>query len=133
MTTSVESQNGNSIASTPKVSETSPNFTRIPVLSLAKARDPSTRPDFLAELLNALLNVGFLYLADTGVSKDLVDRVCAETRLFFNESALPFAEKEKIEMKNEKSFLGWSRVSFTSNLISLDFILHEKLGFDIKD
>lgn len=32
-----------------------------------------------------------------------------ETRKFFEE--LPFEEKEKIEMKNEKSFLGWSRVS----------------------
>lgn len=31
-----------------------------------------------------------------------------ETGKFFEE--LPFEEKEKIEMKNEKSFLGWSRV-----------------------
>jgi isopenicillin N synthase-like dioxygenase len=87
-------------------------FTSIPVLSLAAARDPSTKAKFLDELRHALLFVGFLYLDDTGLPKELVDRVCEQARLFFDESVLPLAEKEKIEMKNEKSFLGWSRVSF---------------------
>jgi non-haem dioxygenase in morphine synthesis N-terminal len=87
------------------------SFTQIPILSLASARDPASKPDFLAKLLDALLRVGFLYLSDTGVSPSLIDQVCAQTRLFFDENVLPLAEKERIEMKNEKSFLGWSRVS----------------------
>lgn len=38
-----------------------------------------------------------------------MQRVISECRRFFEE--LPVEEKEAIEMKNEKSFLGWSRVS----------------------
>jgi hypothetical protein len=89
----------------------SSDFTRIPILSLSKARDPKTKPEFLSELLDALLHVGFLYLDKTGVPQALIDKVCEQTRQFFDEGVLPYEEKEKIEMKNEKSFLGWSRVS----------------------
>jgi len=93
-------------------------FTSIPVLSLAAARNPETKPKFLDDLRDALLHVGFLYLSDTGVPDDLLKRVCEQTRLFFDENILPLTEKEKIEMKNEKSFLGWSRVSTSTSLVS---------------
>ena len=89
-------------------------FTSIPILSLERARDPITKPTFLSELRDALLNVGFLYLSDTGIPLDLIKRVKDETYKFFDESILPLEEKERIEMKNEKSFLGWSRVSTLS-------------------
>jgi len=87
------------------------SFTSVPILSLALARDPKTKPQFLKDLRDTLLNVGFLYLSDTGLPKDLVDRVCELTFEFFDEDILSLEDKEKIEMKNEKSFLGWSRVS----------------------
>jgi len=87
------------------------SFSIYPILSLAAARNPETKRHFLDQLLNALLHVGFLYLSDTGIQKELVDKVCAQTRLFFDENALPLSEKEKIEMVNKPSFLGWSRVS----------------------
>jgi isopenicillin N synthase-like dioxygenase len=105
------------------------DFTSIPILSLASARVPATKPRFLAELRRALLDVGFAYLSDLyapsdgrggepadvetkGVmSDDLVRLVCEQARLFFDEDVLPRAEKEIIEMKNQPSFLGWSRVS----------------------
>ena len=90
------------------------SFTSIPVLSLAAARDLSTKPRFLDDLRSALLNVGFCYLSDTGLPQDLIDKVCQQTFAFFDEDVLPLAEKERIEMKNEKSFLGWSRVSGTT-------------------
>jgi isopenicillin N synthase-like dioxygenase len=93
------------------IGSTTTTFTSIPVLSLAQARDPKTKDAFLKELQNALLHVGFLYLSDTGISSELVHKVCEQTRLFFDEDVLPLREKEAIEMKNEKSFLGWSRVS----------------------
>ncbi|KAL9069875.1 MAG: hypothetical protein Q9157_006009, partial [Trypethelium eluteriae] len=83
------------------------NFNAIPTLPLAQARDPKTKSAFLDDLRSALLNVGFLYLSETGLDEELVERVCAETRRFFEE--LPEDEKLKIEMKNEKSFLGYSR------------------------
>ena len=85
------------------------NFTEIPTLALSQAQNPETKPAFLEELRSTLINVGFLYLSETGLDEELVERVCAEARRFFEE--LPTEEKLKIEMKNEKSFLGYSRVS----------------------
>jgi hypothetical protein len=84
-------------------------FSTIPILPLSAALSASTKPQFLASLRDALLNVGFLYLSDLGLSEDLLQDVVKECVRFFQE--LPEAEKERIEMKNEKSFLGWSRVS----------------------
>ena len=98
------------------------SFTSIPVLSLAAARDASTKPRFLEDLRSALLNVGFCYLSDTGLPNELIQKVCEQTFAFFDEDALPLEEKERIEMKNEKSFLGWSRVS------SCHFVYHSPMG-----
>lgn len=84
-------------------------FIELPILPLSQALDPSTKPQFLANLRHALLNVGFLYLSETGLPDQLIEDVVRECRRFFEE--LPLEEKERIEMKNEKSFLGWSRVS----------------------
>ncbi len=86
-----------------------PNFSTIPILSLLLARDPATKPAFLTLLRDAVLNVGFLYLSDTGLPESLVDEVKRECRAFFQD--LPDEEKLRIEMKNEKSFLGYSRVN----------------------
>lgn len=92
-------------------------FDTIPVLPLSYALDPSTKPKFLQDLRHALLNVGFLYLSETGLPDQLIKDVIRECQGFFKE--LPQEEKERIEMKNEKSFLGWSRVSlFLLNCIS---------------
>lgn len=82
-------------------------FTEIPILDLAKAKSPETKPKFLHDLRDALLNVGFLYIKNTGIKQELFDRVCEEGIQFFD---LPEDEKLRIEMKNEKSFLGYSRV-----------------------
>ncbi|KAL9048710.1 MAG: hypothetical protein Q9162_007593, partial [Coniocarpon cinnabarinum] len=84
------------------------SFSQIPTLSLAQARAPETRASFLHELKHAILNVGFLYIADTGIPDDLIRDMISETRAFFEE--LPDEEKLHIEMKNQKSFLGYSRL-----------------------
>jgi hypothetical protein len=84
-------------------------FTTIPILPLRSALSPATKPAFLAALRDALLNVGFLYLSETGLPRELVDAVVRECGLFFE--ALPLCEKEAVEMKRQRSFLGWSRVS----------------------
>ena len=86
-------------------------FTQLPILPLSHALDPSTKPAFLRDLRSALLNVGFLYLSEPGLPDQLVKDVIAECRGFFEK--LPLQEKEAIEMKNQRSFLGWSRVSFS--------------------
>lgn len=84
------------------------SFSAIPTLSIARARDPSTKSAFLAELKEALLNVGFFYISDTGISTDLTSAVIQQTRAFFE--TLPDEQKLAIEMKNERSFLGYSRL-----------------------
>ncbi|KAE9994501.1 hypothetical protein EG327_009179 [Venturia inaequalis] len=88
-----------------------PSFQTIPILSLPLAHNPATKPKFLQDLQNALLNVGFLYLADTGLPPALVKRVCELTVAFFDERVVSVEEKRGIEMRNEKSFLGWSRLN----------------------
>jgi len=106
--------NGNIASENAVNGAASEKFTSIPILSLEKARNPDTKEAFLAELRQALLYVGFCYISDTGLPPELIQRVKDETFKFFDEDILPLAEKEKIEMKNEKSFLGWSRVSALS-------------------
>lgn len=93
-------------------------FTQLPILPLSRAIDPATKPQFLTDLRHALLNVGFLYLSETGLPQQLVQDVIQECKGFFEN--LPQAEKERIEMKNEKSFLGWSRVSEISPWVLLE-------------
>ena len=66
------------------------SFTTIPVLDLALAKDPATKPAFLNDLRHALMEVGFLYLKNVGIPDELVQRVIAEGRAFFD---IPEEEK----------------------------------------
>ncbi|UQC88075.1 2OG-Fe(II)oxygenase superfamily protein [Colletotrichum lupini] len=84
------------------------SFTSIPILDLALARDPETKPQFLIDLRHALMEVGFLYLKNVGIPDELFKRVINEGKGFFD---IPTEEKLKIEMKNAKSFLGYSQLS----------------------
>ncbi|KAI6083572.1 putative isopenicillin N synthetase [Hypoxylon rubiginosum] len=84
------------------------SFTSVPILDLALARDPQTKPQFLADLRHALMEVGFLYLKNVGIPAELWDQVISEGKAFFD---IPKEEKLKIEMKNAPSFLGYSQLS----------------------
>ena len=79
------------------------SFDTIPVLDLALARDPQTKPVFLASLCHALLKVGFLYIKNTGIEEQLIQDVISEGKKFFD---LPMEKKLELEMKNAPSFLG---------------------------
>ncbi|EAQ93464.1 hypothetical protein CHGG_01699 [Chaetomium globosum CBS 148.51] len=80
------------------------SFTSIPILDLALARDPATKPGFLSELRHALMEVGFLYLKNM---RSMVN-TSPLTLLPLKAEYLP---RLKIEMKNAPSFLGYSRLS----------------------
>ncbi|ROV93372.1 hypothetical protein VMCG_08377 [Cytospora schulzeri] len=84
------------------------SFKTIPILDLALANDPTTKPAFLADLRHALMEVGFLYIKNVGIPDELFQKVISEGRAFFD---IPLEEKLKIEMKNAPSFLGYSRLS----------------------
>lgn len=93
-------------------------FTQIPLLDLSEARDEQLKPGFLRKLRDALLNVGFLYIKNTGIDQKLYDRVCEEGIKFFD---LPDEEKLRIEMKNEASFLGYSRLGNEITALKADW------------
>ncbi|KAF6837753.1 isopenicillin n [Colletotrichum plurivorum] len=97
------------------------SFKSIPVLDLSLAQSPETKPQFLADLRYALMEVGFLYLKNVGIPDELFQRVIKEGKAFFD---IPSEEKYRklqnlgvctldfrIEMKNAKSFLGYSQLS----------------------
>ncbi|KAL6829467.1 hypothetical protein V8C40DRAFT_230333 [Trichoderma camerunense] len=84
------------------------SFTSIPILDLDLSRDPATKPEFLNQLRDALMEVGFLYLKNVGISQELWDEVIRQGKGFFD---IPQEEKLKIEMKNAPSFLGYSQLS----------------------
>lgn len=66
------------------------SFTSIPILDLELARDPATKPEFLEQLRHALLEVGFLYLKNVGISDALFQDVITKGKAFFD---TPLEEK----------------------------------------
>jgi isopenicillin N synthase-like dioxygenase len=66
------------------------SFTSIPILDMALANDPSTKPAFLSDLRHALLEVGFLYLRNVGIPDELFQHVIEEGKAFFD---IPEEEK----------------------------------------
>lgn len=79
------------------------SFDAIPVLDLSLSRRPDTKPAFLESLRNALLDVGFLYIKDTGIDDALIQDVIEQGKAFFS---LPEEQKLEVQMKNVPSFLG---------------------------
>lgn len=60
------------------------SFTSIPILDLAAARDPSTKPEFLKQLRHALMEVGFLYIKNVGIPDQVFERVVELGKGFFD-------------------------------------------------
>lgn len=79
------------------------SFSSIPILDLALARNPDTKPRFLESLRTSLLEVGFLYIKNTGIDESLIQDVIIQGKAFFE---LPEDKKLEIQMKNVPSFLG---------------------------
>ncbi|CAK9438294.1 uncharacterized protein LODBEIA_P25180 [Lodderomyces beijingensis] len=87
------------------------SFQDIPILDLNDALNSETKSQFLAQLRNAMINVGFLLLKNyesVGPSaQDLAD-IKHQSQRFF---ALPEDVKLKIEMINSPHFLGYTRLA----------------------
>lgn len=84
------------------------SFSEIPILDLSHARNESTKPAFLDSLRTALLDVGFLYIKNTGIHESLIHDVIEQGKAFFD---LPEEKKLEVQMKNKPSFLGISRTA----------------------
>ncbi|KAL8923830.1 MAG: hypothetical protein Q9208_004391 [Pyrenodesmia sp. 3 TL-2023] len=72
-------------------------FSSIPVLDFSLARNPDTKEPFLDSLRHALLEVGFLYIKNIGISDALIKDVINQGRAFFD---LPEEKKLEVQMKN---------------------------------
>ena len=94
------------------------SFDSLPILDLSLARDPSTKPAFLEELKHALLEVGFLYIKNTGIPDPLIARVQELGKAFFD---LPLDQKLKCEMKNAPSFLGYNKLGMEITRFKVDW------------
>ena len=91
----------------PPVPTMATNFSSIPILDYAQAFDPATKPQFLADLRNALTNVGFYYLKNHPIPPADTDAVVSYSPRFLD---LPQEEKERIRMVHNAHFFGYSRL-----------------------
>lgn len=82
-------------------------FTSIPVLDYNQALSSTSKSAFLAQLRDALINVGFLYLQNPPVSTGVRDDLTMKALELFQ---LPLEKKLEIEMVNSPHFLGYSRL-----------------------
>jgi isopenicillin N synthase-like dioxygenase len=94
------------------------SFDSIPILDLSLADNPETKPDLLLDLRHALLEVGFLYIKNTGIPTDLVQKTITLGKDFFN---LPEDKKLECEMKNAKSFLGYNKLGMEITRFKTDW------------
>ncbi|RMD39781.1 hypothetical protein DV735_g5340, partial [Chaetothyriales sp. CBS 134920] len=94
------------------------SFSSIPILDLSLDSSPATKAELLSQLRHALLEVGFLYIKNTGIPDELVARVISLGKAFFQ---LPEEEKLKCEMKNAKSFLGYNKLGMEITRFQTDW------------
>ncbi|ETN42448.1 uncharacterized protein HMPREF1541_01603 [Cyphellophora europaea CBS 101466] len=78
----------------------------IPTIDLSLADSPSTRPQLVATLRKALLEVGFLYITNHGIQPSLIEDLVAALPTLFS---LPIEAKLTAALLNSPHFLGYSR------------------------
>lgn len=83
------------------------DFSSVPVLDYVLAKDPATRREFLDQLRDALVNVGFLYLSNPPVSRDDISLVIDYAPKLFT---LPQEKKDGLSMRNNLHFLGYTKI-----------------------
>lgn len=84
---------------------TGDNFTSIPRLDLSLVSSPTTEPQLLSQLRHTLINVGFLYIENHGISSEATQGLQnALPKLF----ALPSEAKEEVALSKSPHFLGYS-------------------------
>ncbi|KAJ5115695.1 Major facilitator superfamily domain general substrate transporter [Penicillium angulare] len=93
-------------------------FSSIPVLDFAQSLSPSTKPEFLANLRAALVNVGFFYLTNPLVSPTIQSEFVQKGIELFD---LPLEKKLEIEMVNSPHFLGYSKLGAEITALKTDY------------
>lgn len=86
------------------------SFSSIPAIDLEQAFGRETKPEFLKNLRNALITVGFLRLTNFsayGPTGQDFEGITQQGIKFFG---LPEKEKKKVEMVNSPHFLGYTKL-----------------------
>ena len=104
------------------------SFNAIPILDLALSRDEDTKPAFLTDLRRALIEIGFLYISNTGIDDHLIEQVIQNGKAFFS---LSEGSKLAVQMKNQKSFLGRNYLPLESRSQQVVFIANQALGYSL--
>jgi isopenicillin N synthase-like dioxygenase len=99
-------------------SSSAQSFTTIPVLDFSLSASPDTKPRFLSELRNAVVNVGFFYLVHTPIAPHVQQAFIEKSLAVFD---LPLEKKLEIEMVNSKHFLGYSRLGAETTASKTDY------------
>lgn len=77
----------------------------LPILDLALADDPSRKPELLAQLRDALFNVGFLYVTNHRVPAATIRNLVSRLPVLFDQ---PPEAKAAMSKLNSPHFLGYS-------------------------
>ncbi|KAF3911926.1 hypothetical protein ABW20_dc0104797 [Dactylellina cionopaga] len=93
-------------------------FTSIPILDFTEVQSPATKPFFLANLRKALVTVGFFYLKNPPIPKQVQRDFIEKSIALCN---LPLEKKLEIDMINSKHFLGYSRVACEKTAKKTDY------------
>ncbi|CAG8191031.1 unnamed protein product [Penicillium olsonii] len=91
-------------------------FSSVPIVDVARLSDPATKAAELAKLREAIFIVGFLYLINTGL-EDLIHQTHEDLPKLFS---LPQETKERCNMINSPSFLGYTRLGAETTAAQTD-------------
>ncbi|KAF3352532.1 Homoserine O-acetyltransferase [Verticillium dahliae VDG1] len=80
-------------------------FTKVPVVDYSLSQHPAGKAEFLSQLRNAIVNVGFFYLSNHSIPEEVQQAVLKQTNAFFS---LPLQKKLDIDMAHSKHFLGYN-------------------------
>ncbi|KAF9126944.1 hypothetical protein BGW39_006218 [Mortierella sp. 14UC] len=84
------------------------------ILSLQDFNNPATRPRFLADMRESLMELGTFYIKDHGITAEMTSGAMKSVQDYF---ALPLEEKKKMLIGNSRHFRGYKLIGeeFTNN------------------
>lgn len=83
-------------------------FTEVPVVDYSLSQRQDTKAEFLSQLRNAIVNVGFFYLSNHSIPEEVQQAALEQSDAFFN---LPLQQKLDIDSSLSKHFLGYNRMN----------------------
>ncbi|OQV06644.1 hypothetical protein CLAIMM_11186 [Cladophialophora immunda] len=100
-----------------KDSQNAGSFTEVPVIDLSDMCHPdiNVRRVVAKKIYDVCVTAGFFYISNHGVPQEDIDMCFRETARFFHE--LPFEEKIKLDITNNKEFYGYKKIDFDETIV----------------